>query len=149
MPRFRALARTLFPLALLLSAAACEASPSDGSSSSPRPSQTRTTATDASSAYVYEGFGVEAALTVSGSAAELEVSNATGGPLDPPVVWVLLATDGDRVELAVKETSPLASDTEGVFEVDVSSLGEAEIGMVFLGFGDDGYGAFEPVGLAS
>lgn len=148
MDRPRTSRAVLAPLALLLVVlAACE---TDGTEPSPdRPSPT-VVATETSTiaappgSYRYEGLGVAAVLSFDGPTAELEVRNDTQVELGEPRLYLFAADDGARIELTTRDPRPIPPGPAASFEVTFEA-DPVPIGMVFLRFGEDDFGAFVPV----
>jgi hypothetical protein len=146
MDRSRTLSAVLVPLALTV-LVACERSETEPSPETTRPTQepTRTSTIAAPpGSYRYEGLGVAAVLTFDGAAGTLEVRNDTDVVLDEPHLYLFAADDGARVELITRDPRRVPpgppEDFEVAFEGD-----PPPIGMVFLVFGEDDFGAFVPV----
>ena len=98
--------------------------------------------------YRYGFGGVTASLSFDGSAATLEVKNASGSELAAPGLYVVLGT-GEHVDGTVAGAAPIADGASATFQVTFpAQVTSKTIGLVILLFGDSNYGAFAPAPVA-
>jgi hypothetical protein len=98
--------------------------------------------------YRYVFGGVTASLSFHGSAATLDVTNASGAELAAPGVYVVLGT-GEHVDGTLAGAAPIADGGSATFQVTFpNQVTSKTIGLVILLFGDSNYGAFAPVPAA-
>jgi hypothetical protein len=98
--------------------------------------------------YRYGFGGVTASLSFDGSAAMLEVKNASGGELAAPALYVVSGT-GEHVDGSVAGAAPIADGASATFQVTFpNQVTSKTIGLVILLFGDSNYGAFAPAPAA-
>ncbi len=98
--------------------------------------------------YQYAFGGVTASLSFHGSAATLEVKNASGAELEPPGLYVIDGT-GAREDGTVAGANAIPDGGSATFEVSFpASVTPKSIGLVILKFGDSNYGAMAPKPLA-
>jgi hypothetical protein len=144
MDRPRSLRAVIVPLALLLLAVACERGETDPSPSPTAADPTETSTIEAPpGSYRYEGLGVAAVLAFDGPAGTLEVRNDTEVELGEPHLYVFTADEGAKIDLTTRDPGPVPPGADLTFGVTYDT--GSPIGMVFLMFGDDDFGAFVPV----
>jgi hypothetical protein len=98
--------------------------------------------------YRYAFGGVTASLSFNGSAATLEVKNASGADLAVPGLYVVSGT-GEHVDGTVAAAAPIADGSTATFQVSFpDQVSSKTIGLVILLFGDSNYGAFAPAPAA-
>jgi hypothetical protein len=98
--------------------------------------------------YRYGFGGVTASLSFDGSAATLEVKNASGAELAAPGLYVVSGT-GEHVDGTVAGAAPIADGSSATFQVTFpGQVTSKTIGLVILLFGDSNYGAFAPAPAA-
>ena len=98
--------------------------------------------------YRYGFGGVTASLSFDGSAATLEVKNASGADLAAPGLYVVLGT-GEHVNGSVAGAAPIVDGSSATFQVTFpDQVTSKTIGLVILLFGDSNYGAFAPAPAA-
>jgi len=98
--------------------------------------------------YRYGFGGVTASLSFVGSAATLEVKNASGGELAAPALYVVSGT-GEHVDGSISGAAPIADGSSATFHVTFpDQVTSKTIGLVILLFGDSNYGAFAPAPAA-
>jgi hypothetical protein len=140
----------LVPLITLPFLTACETGEDATPSAGDPPSTTTGTGTttpvlDAPpGSYRYEGLGVEAVLAFDGRTASLRIANSTGSQLGEPHLYVLRADDGSRIDLTTADPAPVPTGEDLRFQVAFESE-PPPIGLIFLVFGEDDFGAFVPV----
>lgn len=89
-----------------------------------------------------------AELSFDGSAATMDVRNATGADLASPALYVIAGT-GDRVDGIIPDATSIADGESATFRVTFpAEVTPKTIGLVILLFGDSNYGAFAPVPAA-
>jgi hypothetical protein len=98
--------------------------------------------------YRYGFGGVTASLSFDGSAATLEVKNASGAGLAAPGLYVVSGT-GEHVDGSVAGAAPIEDGADATFQVTFpDQVTSKTIGLVILLFGDSNYGAFAPAPAA-
>ena len=91
-----------------------------------------------------ETTAMTASLSFVGSAATLEVKNASGEELAAPALYVVSGT-GEHVDGSVVGAVPIADGARATFQVTFpNQVTSKTIGLVILLFGDSNYGAFAP-----
>jgi hypothetical protein len=138
-------------LALSL-ATACTGGGADGSTTTPTAAPTSAIPTGPvhflPGEYRYAFGGVTASLSFDGSAATLEVKNASGGDLGAPGLYVVSGT-GEHVDGTIAGAAPIADGASATFQVTFpDQVTSKTIGLVILLFGDSNYGAFAPAPAA-
>jgi hypothetical protein len=137
---------------VLALATACTGGGADGSTKTPTLAPTSVIPTGPvhfqPGEYRYGFGGVTASLSFDGSAATLEVKNASGADLAAPGLYVVSGT-GEHVDGSVADAAPIADGSSAMFQVTFpDQVTSKTIGLVILLFGDSNYGAFAPAPAA-
>lgn len=137
---------------VLVLATACTGDKGDGSTRTPTAAPTSAVPTGPvhfqPGEYRWGFGGVTASLSFDGSAATLEVKNASGAALAAPGLYVVSGT-GEHVDGTVNGAAPIADGASAMFQVTFpDQVTSKTIGLVILLFGDSTYGALAPAPAA-
>lgn len=110
-------------------------------SASPMPPVTFTGA-PGTATYTFVLDELTVTVELDGSDGTMEVQNDTEHDLAAPDLYVLDAADGHEIDGEVFSSAPVPAESSATFAVSLDDIGVEDIGLLFLRFGSEDYGAF-------
>jgi hypothetical protein len=147
-PIGRSIALALLPLLLFVACTGGEdpsattgSTGGEPSSASPTPAPTFTGASGTAT-YTFVLDELTVTVELEGSEGTMQVQNDTERDLGAPALHVLDAADGNEIDGEVVSSAPVPAGSTAAFDVSLDGIGIQDIGLLFLRFGSEDYGAF-------